>query len=479
MTPIELQDVQGFIISEYSNMSYTRYLMLQVTQPGPAKAFIKDIATGITSVDLPAAANKCLNIAFTYPGLKALGLSYNNLNTFVREFREGMVTPHRQRLLGDFDSSDPQGWQWGGPKNDEVHIMLLIFGSDKGTAIAYYDDLCSKLNESGLKEVFHIDGQILPGNKEHFGFRDGIAQPFIKGSGFSGKESDNLNAGEFLMGYKSEYGVYPDTPFLSEPQGTISMLHDDAAGSGKKDLGRNGTYLVLRQLQEDVKGYWTFLNEKTKNDDGTVNVKASKKLGAKMMGRWQSGAPIVKWPDEDPVEKYPNEDPEKYINDNDFFYNDTDKHGMKCPFGAHARRLNPRDSFEENTHKESVLLSNRHRIIRRARPYGDPIVGSPTNFTPSGDVGILFGCFNADISRQFEFLQYTWANYPKFKQLFNDPDPFIGVKENPAEGMEQVFTMPDHPANKYVTGIKRFVHVKGGAYFFFPSLTVIKYLTTI
>ena len=478
METIELSDIQGFIISELSELTYTRYLMLQVTAKQPAKAFIKDVAASITNATATV-GDTGLNIAFTHPGLRALGLNDSNLNTFVREFREGMITPHRQRLLGDFDSSDPEKWQWGGPNNDEVHVLLLIFGKDKETAIAYYNSISSKLNASGLREAFHIDGQILPDNKEHFGFRDGIAQPFIKGSGLSGKESDNLNAGEFLMGYKSEYNVYPDTPVVDNPQGLAGLLTDDAAGSGKKDLGRNGTYLVLRQLQEDVKGYWTFLNEKTKNGDGSMNTKESKKLAAKMMGRWPSGAPIVKWPDEDPVETYPNENPEKFINDNEFLYNDTDKHGMKCPFGAHARRLNPRDSFEENTEKESILLSNRHRIIRRARPYGEPLIGSPTNFTPDAEVGILFACFNADISRQFEFLQYTWANYPKFKQLFNDPDPLIGVKENPEAGTEQLFTIPSHPANKYVTGMRRFVHVRGGAYFFFPSVTVIKYLATI
>jgi Dyp-type peroxidase family len=477
MVSIELSDVQGFLIREYHDMQYSLYAMLQVTDAAVARKFIKEISGSITNAGNVGDKN-CLNIAFTSKGLRALGLKEQNIDTFVREFREGMVTPHRQRLLGDFDSSDPGGWQWGGPKNDAVHMMLMVFGTDKAAAESYYAQLKDRFSNSGIKEVYQVPGQILPGNKEHFGFRDGISQPFIKGSGMSGKDSDNLNAGEFLMGYKSEYNVYPDTPFLSAPQGDTGMLHDDVAGSGCKDLGRNGTYMVLRQLQQDVKGYWTFLNEKTKNDDGTVNAKESTKLGAKMMGRWPSGAPIVKWPDADPVELYPNEDPEKFINDNDFFYNDTDKHGMKCPFGAHTRRTNPRDSFEENTHKESILLSNRHRIIRRARQYGEPFIGSPTNLEPKSEVGILFACFNADISRQFEFIQYTWANYPKFKQLVNDPDPFIGVKENPG-GTEQVFTIPAQPVNKYITGMQRFVTVRGGGYFFFPSLTTIKFLGTL
>ena len=478
MESIELSDVQGFIVSDYNEMRSSRYVVLHVTDAAAAKRFIKDIAAEITHAGTNNSKH-CLNIAFTSPGLKALGMSIENVQAFTREFREGMVTPHRQRLLGDFDSSAPENWQWGGPNNEEAHLLLMIFGADKAAADEYYNTLKSKYTASGLKEVYEVNAGLQPGNRESFGFKDGIAQPFIKGSGQSGKDSDNLNAGEFLMGYKSEYNVYPDTPYVTYPQGDLSLLQDDVAGSGNKDLGRNGTYMVLRQLQQDVKGYWTFLNEKTKNEDGSLNPQESKKLAAKMMGRWPSGAPIVKWPDADPVDLYPNEDPEKFVNDNDFLYNKTDKEGMKCPFGAHTRRTNPRDSFEENTEDKSILLSNRHRIIRRARSYGPTFIGSPTDHTPPAEVGLMFACFNADISRQFEFIQYTWANYPKFKQLVDDPDPFIGVKENPEAGLKQVFTIPNQPVNKYVTGLQRFVTVKGGAYFFFPSMSVIKYLATI
>ena len=474
---IDLSDVQGFLLHEYSNLRHTRYVMLQVTNGPNARQFIKSITSNITS-GVQSDPEQALNIAFTSSGLLALGLDTDNVGSFVREFREGMVTPHRQRLLGDFEASAPENWQWGGPANDGVHILIMVFGYDKAAAENYYQQLAAKWS-AGLKEVFQLDGMVLPDNKEHFGFRDGIAQPYIKGSGQSGKDSDNLNAGEFLMGYKSEYNVYPDTPVLVREQGQYTMLHDDVADTDSKDLGHNGTYMVLRQLQQDVDGYWSFINEKTKNPhDGSVNEKESKRLAAKMMGRWPSGAPIVKFPDADPADD-PNIDAATYINDNDFMYHDADKDGLKCPFGSHSRRVNPRDSFEENTAKESVLLSNRHRIIRRARPYGEPFIGSPANHKPEGEVGLMFACFNADISRQFEFIQYTWANYPKFKQLVNDPDPFIGVKHIAEEGTQQVFTIPAHPVNKYVTGLQRFVTVKGGAYFFFPSINTVKFLATL
>jgi len=165
--------------------------------------------------------------------------------------------------------------------------------------------------------------------------------------------------------------------------------------------------------------------------------------------------------------------------DNDFVYTETDKLGLKCPFGAHTRRTNPRDNFEETGPAESLKLTRKHRIMRRVRSYGEKYVGSATQHTPEDEVGILFGCFNADINRQFEFIQYTWANYPKFKQLYADPDPFIGIKENPPEGVVQQFTIPQENHNKYIDGLKSFVTVKGGAYFFFPSLKVVEYLSTI
>ena len=138
---------------------------------------------------------------------------------------------------------------------------------------------------------------------------------------------------------------------------------------------------------------------------------------------------------------------------------------------------------------------NRHRIIRRARLYGDPFAGSPLNTTPHGEVGLLFNCFNTDISRQFELIAHTWANSTKTKNLYDDPDPIIGVidynfeddlknppsvfRQKEKEAPPQNFTIQSCPVNKTITGLERFVTIRGGAYFFFPSITAIRYLATI
>lgn len=481
---LELANIQGYLIRGYAHMLYSRFVYLQVSDAGAFKSWLSKSWKEITSArhihDKSQISPTHLNMAFTHDGLRALGLDEENLAAFSREFRQGMVSPHRTRLLGDFGTSRPEVWNWGGPTGDLIHICLMIFGNDKSAkddlakdkvvCLNYYQELASQFGVHGLKQLFFVDGQTQPDNKEHFGFRDGISQPVIEGSGRVGNKDDVIKAGEFLFGYKNEFGVYPDTPLIVKEQGDLNLLTPDAGGSGQKDIGKDGTFMVMRQLDQDVNKFWGFLNEQTKNPDGSVNEAESLKLGAKFMGRWQNGAPITLFPDSDPG---PSSDV------NDFGYAKFDKEGLKCPFGSHLRRTNPRDNVDDHGKKESLKLSKQHRIIRRARLYGEIYEGTPTNTTPNGEVGLLFICFNADISRQFEFLQYTWANLPKNKELYNDPDPIIGVREMPYPAEEQNFTVQDVPVSKTIRDLPRVITVKGGAYFFFPSINVLRYLSTV
>lgn len=484
MNTLELEDIQGYVIRGYAHMMYSRFVYLRVTNPSAAKHWLSKSWASMTTAahihDKSMIPEIHLNLAFTHNGLRELGLKEENLGAFSREFRQGMIAPHRTRMLGDVESSKPENWIWGNDLQNPIHLCLMVFGNDKEynddiekdkiVCLRYYDKLKAQFPDWGLEEIHFIDGQTQPENKEHFGFRDGISQPIIEGSGRVGSKDDVVKAGEFLFGHKNEFGVYPDTPLMAVNQGNMNLLSTDAEGSGKKDLGRNGTMMVMRQLEQDVDGFWTFMNEKSRDPDGTFNESESLKLAAKIMGRWQSGAPITLFPDKDPG----------VISDiNDFGYAKFDKEGLKCPFGSHLRRNNPRDSVDDHGAKESYKLSKQHRIIRRARLYGQIFEGSPTNKTPEGNVGLLFACFNADISRQFEFLQYTWGSLPKIKELYNDPDPIIGVKEKPEGGEELNFTIQECPVNRTVSGLPRFITVKGGGYFFFPSISSLRYLATI
>jgi Dyp-type peroxidase family len=477
MTPLELSEIQAYLFKEYKEMGCSKYYLVQVKDATAAKKFLSSVADSITHAD--AAINEtCFNIGFTSKGLIALG--YNNeenMHSFSREFREGMVSPHRQRLLGDFDSSDPSNWQWGGPANEQVDLILMVFGKNDSIAENYFQSLKQKF-ETGLYVVHILNGKPLPNDREHFGFRDGISQPVIKGSNVTAAgNNDDINPGEFVLGYKNEYDIYPDAPLLKVPQGKTEILADNPGGyedktTGKpfKDIGRNGSYFVLRQLEQNVNGYWSFLKKQTIDEHGNPDNKEATKIAAKLMGRWPSGAPLV---------KFPNADPGGDSDDNSFSYIKEDKDGEKCPFGSHIRRMNPRDHFEESTPGVSLKLTRRHRIMRRVRSYGEDFIGSAENHKPNGEVGLLFGCFNANISKQFEFIQYTWANSPKFKKLYDDPDPIIGTREKPGQDVKQNFTIPQQTVNKVIPDLQRFITVKGGAYFFFPSVSVLKFLGTI
>ena len=473
MRSIELEDVQGYLVREYGNMMFSRFSLLTVKDAQRAKVWINKIADQLTDArilnkdELP---ERSLNIAFTNHGLTALGLSEENLETFSPPFSEGMVTPHRKRLLGDIDSSAPENWEWGGPNTPKVEIILLVFGKDKQTGLTYFEELKREFEMHGLEVMRNLDGVTLEDNKEHFGFRDGIAQPIINGTGRTGPDYNCVNAGEFILGHKNNYEVFPDSPAILEEQGNLNLLPPSPTKPDGWDIGKNGTYLIIRQMEQDVQGFWEFMNNHTRKEDGSVDSLASTKMAAKFFGRWPSGAPLS---------KFPEKDPGGASDDNDFLYAKDDPTGSKCPFGSHLRRMNPRDTHEKDKPRKSIILSNRHRLIRRARLYGDPIIGSPTNYIPDGDVGLYFTCFSGDISRQFEFLNYTWSNYPKVKQLYSDPDPIIGVVENPEKGVVQQFTIQGEPFNKTITDLKRFVTIKGGAYFFFPSLTSVRYIASL
>ncbi len=475
MTALELSEIQAYLLSDYKEMGYSKYYLMQVKDAAATKSFLAAIAHGITHAEATI-TNTCLNIGFTSNGLKQLGYNETNMHSFSREFREGMVTAHRQRLLGNFESSDPSNWQWGGPANDRIDLILMVFGKDEATAESFYSELEQKF-ESALSVVHTLDGKAMPNNREHFGFRDGISQPVIKGSGLPASGNNNdIEPGEFVLGYKNEYSVYPDTALLKIAQGKPELLEDNPEGRADeqtkvkyKDVGQNGTYFVLMQLQQNVDGFWEFMKKQSAETDEKKRNEEATALAAKMMGRWPGGAPLVKY----------DKDPGVEVADDNFNYLKEDSLGNKCPFGAHIRRMNPRDVFEESPQKVSLSLTRRHRIMRRVRSYGEDFIGSAENHKPGGEVGLLFGCFNANISKQFEFLQYTWGNSPKFKRLYADPDPLIGVREDPENKLGQIFTIPQATTNRVITGMQSFVKVKGGAYFFFPSITAIKFLATI
>jgi Dyp-type peroxidase family len=469
---LERQDVQGLVVSSYSKLPCAAYLLLRINNPSAARKWLSQhVADITTSENKPALFNT--NLAFTGNGLRNLGLSEKVLNTFSRPFQEGMATAHRQRVLGDQEENEPAKWAWGGRENNQVDALLLIYATDEDVLKAQLQQRRQQLADPGFSEVAALSAGRQPDSHEHFGFNDGIGQPVMEGTGNKQRQLDRTNhatelpAGEFLMSYTNVYGVAADSPVVAaadDPRNLLPDVPDEStslhAQSKMHDLGRNGSYLVFRHLAQDVAKFWNFLDKATNHSS---DPKASERLAAKFVGRWKSGAPLVLSPEEDNA---------LLKDENNFAYLEKDAQGLSCPIGSHIRRSNPRDSLGPDA-ATALTSANRHRILRRGRSYG-PHAKDP-RAADGIERGLIFICLNSDIERQFEFVQQTWINNPVFGGLAGEVDPLIG---NLPKG-DCIFTVPGQPLRTRVHGLSRFVTVKGGAYFFLPSIRALNYLASL
>ena len=331
--------------------------------------------------------------------------------------------------------------------------MLLLYARDEPARADLEREQVGRLG-LGLQVLARLDTSNLDGH-EPFGFRDGISQPFIEGLSKQGPPETTLRFGEFVLGYPNEYGRYTDQPLLD----------------ARPELARNGSYLVFRQLRQDVHAFWSFVDHATRRADGDSDPERRLRLAAKMVGRWPGGAPLALAPDGD--------DP-GLGEANDFAYFEHDRHGARCPVGSHIRRANPRDSLDPKPGtSKSWAINRRHRILRRGREYGQEKLLKPdealSRDAASGERGLHFICLNGNIARQFEFVNNTWLNSPKFAGLYDDSDPLTG----PSKPYGGTFTIPSDGLRERVTGMPRFVSVRGGAYFFLPGLSAVRALAAL
>ncbi|MGH7821126.1 MAG: Dyp-type peroxidase, partial [Candidatus Binatia bacterium] len=343
----------GIVRSGYAQLRHARFVLLRIDHAEQARVWLRGLldAGGITDARSPE-RRQAANLALTAAGLERLGVRPDTLGGFSAEFVEGIVTPHRSRLLGDEGASAPQAWEWGGPGNDPVHAILLLYAAEEPLLETHLAAHIERLRQSGLHDVWRLPTEPLPRNgepREHFGFRDGIGQPRIRGFGDDQPAGNTLAPGEILFGHPDEAGERPAGP-----------THPGAA-----ELGREGSYLVVRQLRQDVAAFWRFVAERATDPHDRL------RIAARMVGRWPSGAPLVKAP----VRKHPplHEEEKKLERDNDFGYQSLDPYGFSCPLGSHIRRANPRDSVVPDEPELSLRISNRHRILRRGRIYGPPV----------------------------------------------------------------------------------------------------------
>lgn len=394
-----------------------------------------------------------LCIAFSVAGLKRFGLPSSALHTFPLEFIDGMASERSAAVLGDQGSNHFSNWYWGKPE-ENFDVALLAFSHEKAPLLNFIDSL--RAQELGKIE----DLMTYIKEHEHFGFKDGISNPVITGANRK-SDADTRNPegtiapGEFIFGYGDQRGLLPLSPTAPRANDYTNSLPraqpemdcpDGAFKLDRNDLGNNGSFLVVRQLEQDVDKFNDYLYE-----NGTDKAEYH---AAKIMGRWRDGTPLtLSSGDTPPTVSDPS---------NHFHFQGADTHGNRCPLGAHIRRSNPRDSIHHDP-KLSWGIANRHRILRRGRLYDE-----------DGKRGLLFMCLNVNIARQFEHIQSNWINGTRFAHEY-ETDPITGSRHT----SDAKFTIPKDTDSAQLGKLPDFVYLRGGAYLFLPSLSALRYLANL
>ncbi|MER6972752.1 Dyp-type peroxidase [Nocardioides sp. NPDC000445] len=436
---LELDDIQSGALFERPSPYVGVYLLLSIHDPRDGRELVRRMHR-LLAADGEASekGETSLTVAFTYQGLKALGVSQASLDSFAPEFRQGMAA--RAEILGDVGESSPEHWEKPLGSAD-VHVAISVLSSDEGRLRAVAEKARRvHADLSGVEVIWRQDCYQLATGRTSFGFKDGIGQPAVEGSGRPATDSREppLKAGEIILGYPDETGELAPMPT-------------------PEVLGRNGTYVVFRKLHTKVAAYRAYLRARA------ASRAEEDLLGAKMVGRWQSGAPLALAPERDDPEL--GSDPSR---NNDFAYGD-DPRGFKCPVGAHARRANPRDGLD---HEGSVDV-RLHRMIRRGTSYG-PALPDGVLEDDGAERGIMFVFAGAHLKRQFEFVKTQWLNDGIFIGAPLEADPLVGPHREAG-----TFTIPQRPIRRRLQDLPPFVVTRGGEYCFAPSLSALRWLADL
>jgi deferrochelatase/peroxidase EfeB len=456
-------------------------------------------------------SNAVVTFALGAGGLARLGLPADSLETFPFAFLEGMTGQARARILGDLGENGSEHWQWGRTQPD---VALLVYGRSQQAVADLESKLIQYARTHGVADPYRIPLKEV-GRTEPFGFADGISQPVIRGSYKALRSGDPIHIvepGEFILGYPDNRDNFPPGPTmraLEDPGNHLPLRgppedFSHTVVEKTRDIGFNGSFLVIRQLEQNVSAF----NDYCESEAGRLvherrlsppYVITAEFIAAKLVGRWKDGASLVRHPYEPPPEERKRSDPSvprkmsmrakssaptstaaarpktnpagepaiepaaEQSADNDFLFGTEDPEALRCPYGAHVRRSNPRDSFDPGS-ADQIDISNRHRIIRVGRQYLPKDGENP---------GLLFMCLNGDIERQFEFVQQTWLKSPSFHGLSCEKDPLLGDAE---KGVCS-YTIPTREGPLRLSPMQRFVTTKGGGYFFLPGKRLIEYLS--
>ncbi len=487
-------------------------------------AWLQTLNTVAPITDADGKDQRAASIAFTWTGLQKLGLSADTLATFSAPFREGMYQEDRLRRLGDKVNDTWQGTViTGGPRwsaniparkekgtkawerviadigspveEDEqevitpltVHALLLLYENDASSAQAWAEFVKQALAPHGVKVVHRLALDLRLGEngigREHFGFADGLSQP-IPYDEKSGQESANdsliltdgtpvtrdpwhgVPLGEILLGHTNAHHEKAPGPMVpADELSHASGLTTDGAPEGLRNLELDGSYMVVRELQQHVAAFWKSL------ETGAARIRAHDPSATHVTADWLAERVIGRNIDGHLLCPSGRLAADEYNQpENSFGFLKTDPLGIGCPPGSHVRRGNPRDGLAASPVAAQTLLdaANNHRILRRGRKYGTTLTSREED--AGSERGLLFICLNSDIARHFEFVQHTWILNQNFATLFDETDPLVGPKGT--------FTIREQPLRRIVE-VDTFIQMAGGEYFFLPSIPALKYLKAL
>lgn len=463
----EMDDIQALVRSGLGSLGSARYLLLRIGDAARARAWLRGLApTRASEVGGGKTVDRAIQIAFSRAGLVALGFADADLEGLAPEYLDGMAGDERRsHRLGDVGASAPEHWRWGRGEA-EPHILLILCARS-ALFKPWADGIEAGALASGCRRIAAFDS--CPGREdgsvaqEPFGFADGMSQPDIDWDerlAVTGAVNRDYRAGiapgEVLIGHNNEYGFVGDMP-----QGRLSA--------------RNGSYLVYRQLEQDVTGFWRWAAAEAGPERAVW-------LAEQIVGRCLNGTAL----------------PGLGGKDNDFLFK-SDPEGRACPPGAHVRRANPRSGddplgrrgfvrdviaslgLEGRAADDAVASARFHRLLRRGRPYGRML--SPAQAMAPGqppvEAGLHFVCLNASLARQFEFVQGAWLTSATFGGLSGEGDPLTGQRlPFPDEGRTDLFRYHDEAGlPRIAQRLPAFVTVRGGAYFLLPGIAGLASIT--
>ncbi len=439
-------DIQGNILRGYKRHLHAAYLLTRFGDAAEARALLlrlldqDRIATERDWGERPATR---LNVAFTRPGLEALAVDPAPFTAFP-DFCEGMYARARAHL-GDLGANDPDRWMLP----PEIHALFTVYGFTEDARNHAAGELTGELRDAGVEVSHDQRADMREDGREHFGFADGFSQPALagvaedrrsrRGEGAQrprlrlvGERWRDVKLGEVVLGHEDEDGVVP--------------------GAGEPLLA-NGTFMVWRKLEQHVDVFEEWI--RTHADDGEG---AAETLKAKILGRWPSGDSLIRQPGYAGERSGDDQGPRHSLQINDFTYGG-DPDGVRCPLGAHVRRSNPRDALGFRTER-----TRRNRLVRRGMPYVDR----------DETRGLIFVCFNASITRQFEQIQGNWLMGGDTFGLGSERD-FLTAGLDPGQSSVRMTLQGDRARPPvFITRDRQFVTVRGGHYLFVPGVRALR-----